>query len=198
VIESFTLAIMGCIAGSIVALWLTQALVARLSTPFEYINYAIDVQAINPDLAIVDLRTMDQVLDTSAAQRRTPAAMLTAIGLLGLLLSALGLYGVIGYVVRSRAHELGIRLALGAQPADVRRLVLAQGFRIVGIGLAIGFAATFALASVMRSLISGFGALDPLTSAAVLAVLLSAGFAALYLPARRASSLDPAHTLRGE
>jgi putative ABC transport system permease protein len=198
VIESFTLAIMGCIAGSIVALWLTQALVARLSTPFEYINYAIDVQAINPDLAIVDLRTMDQVLDTSAAQRRTPAAMLTAIGLLGLLLSALGLYGVIGYVVRSRAHELGIRLALGTQPADVRRLVLAQGFRIVGIGLAIGFAATFALASVMRSLISGFGALDPLTSAAVLAVLLSAGFAALYLPARRASSLDPAHTLRGE
>jgi putative ABC transport system permease protein len=198
VIESFTLAIMGCIAGSIVALWLTQALVARLSTPFEYINYAIDVQAIKPDLAIVDLRTMDQVLDTSAAQRRTPAAMLTAIGLLGLLLSALGLYGVIGYVVRSRAHELGIRLALGTQPADVRRLVLAQGFRIVGIGLAIGFAATFALASVMRSLISGFGALDPLTSAAVLAVLLSAGFAALYLPARRASSLDPAHTLRGE
>jgi putative ABC transport system permease protein len=198
VIESFTLAIMGCIAGSIVALWLTQALVARLSTPFEYINYAIDVQAINPDLAIVDLRTMDQVLDTSAAQRRTPAAMLTAIGLLGLLLSAVGLYGVSGYVVRSRAHELGIRLALGTQPADVRRLVLAQGFRIVGIGLAIGFAATFALASVMRSLISGFGALDPLTSAAVLAVLLSAGFAALYLPARRASSLDPAHTLRGE
>ena len=127
-----------------------------------------------------------------------PAATLTAIGLLGLLLSAVGLYGVIAYVVRSRARELGIRLALGAQPADVRRLVLAQGFRIVGIGLAIGFAATFALASVMRSLIPGFGALDPLTGAAVCAVLLSAGFAALYLPARWASSLDPAHTLRGE
>jgi putative ABC transport system permease protein len=156
------------------------------------------VQAIDPDLAIVDLRTMDQVLETSVAQRRGPAAMLTAIGLLGLLLSAVGLYGVIAYVVRSRARELGIRLALGAQPADVRRLVLVQGFRIVGIGLAAGFAATFALAGVMRSLISGFRTLDPLTAAVVFAVLVGAGFAALYLPARWASSVDPAHTLRGE
>jgi ABC-type antimicrobial peptide transport system permease subunit len=114
------------------------------------------------------------------------------------LLSAVGLYGVIAYVVCSRAHELGIRLALGAQPADVRRLVLAQGFRIVGIGLTIGLAATFTLAGVMRSLISGFSAPDTSTAAAVCAVLLAAGFAALYLPARWASSLDPAHTLRGE
>jgi predicted permease len=156
------------------------------------------VQAINPDLAIVDLHTMEQVLNASADQRRIPAATLTAIGLLGLLLSAVGLYGVIAYVVRSRARELGIRLALGAQPTAVRRLVLAQGFRIVAIGLAIGFAATFLLAAVMRSLIPRFGALDPLTGAAVCAVLLGAGFAALYLPARWASSLDPAHTLRAD
>ena len=156
------------------------------------------VREINQDLAIVDLRTMDQVLDISAEQRRLPAATLTAIGLLGLLLSAVGLYGVIAYVVRSRARELGIRLALGAQPAEIRRLVLTQGFRIVVIGLAIGFAATITLAGVMRSLISGFRSLDPLTGATVLAVLLLAGFAALYLPARWASSLDPAHTLRGE
>lgn len=156
------------------------------------------VQAINPDLAIVALRTMDQLLEASAEQRRTPAAMLTAIGLLGLLLSAVGLYGVIAYVVRSRAHELGIRLALGAQPASVRRLVLAQGFRIVLIGLTIGLIATVTLAAVARSLIPGFSAFDPLTGAAVCAVLMTAGFVALYLPARWASSLDPANTLRGE
>lgn len=156
------------------------------------------VREINPDLAIVALRTMDQVLEASAEQRRLPAATLTAIGLLGLLLSAVGLYGVIAYVVHSRARELGIRLALGAQPAAVRRLVLAQGFRIVGLGLAIGFAATLALAGVMRSLIPGFRMLDPLTGAAVFAVLLGAGFAALYFPARWASTLDPAHTLRAE
>jgi hypothetical protein len=156
------------------------------------------VQAINPDLSILNLRTMEEVLAASADQRRIPAATLTAIGLLGLLLSAVGLYGVIAYVVRSRARELGIRLALGAQPADVRRLVLVQGFRIVAIGLAIGFTATFIIAAVMRSLIPRFGALDPLTGAAVCAVLLGAGFAALYLPARWASSLDPAHTLRAD
>jgi ABC-type antimicrobial peptide transport system permease subunit len=156
------------------------------------------VQSINRDLAIVDLRTLDQMNAQNARQRRMPAVLLAAISLLGLLLSAVGLYGVIAYVVRERARELGIRLALGARPADVRALVLRQGFLIVFVGLAIGMAATLTLSRIMRSLMSGIGVIDPLTAGVVCAVLLTAGFAALYLPARWASTLDPAHTLRSE
>jgi putative ABC transport system permease protein len=163
-----------------------------------FANIRRAVQDINRDLAIVDLRTLDQMIALNARQRRMPAVLLAAISLLGLLLSAVGLYGVVAYVVRERARELGIRLALGARPADVRRLVLRQGFLIVFIGLAIGMAGALALSRIMRSLMSGAGILDPLTAGVVCAVLLTAGFAALYLPARWASTLDPAHTLRAE
>lgn len=156
------------------------------------------IRDVNQDLSIVDLRTMDQVLDDLAGQRRIPATALALVGLLGLLLSAVGLFGVVAYGVRERARELGIRLALGARPADVRWLVLRQGFRIVGIGLAIGAAATVALAHVARSTVFGVGALDPATFATVCAVLMATGFAALYLPARWASGLEPAETLRSE
>ncbi len=154
------------------------------------------MREVNPDLAIVDLRTVDQLLDATIAQRRAPAAVLSLVGVLGLLLSAVGLYGVVAYGVRERARELGIRLALGARPADVKRLVLAQGLTIVGIGLAIGALATLALAQVVRSRLFGAGPADPLTLGVVCAVLILTSLAALYLPARWASRLEPAHTLR--
>jgi predicted permease len=157
------------------------------------------IREVNQDLSIVDLRTVDELLAVRAEQRRIPATALALVASLGLLLSAVGLYGVVAYGVRERSRELGIRLALGARPADVRRLVLRQGgFTIVGIGLAIGIAATVAFTSVMRSTLFGIGSMDPTTLAAVCAVLLAAGFAALYLPARWASALDPAQTLRSE
>lgn len=153
---------------------------------------------VNPDLAIVDLRTVDQLLDGMVAQRRVPATILSLVGLLGLLLSAVGLYGVVAYGVRERAREIGIRLALGARPADVKRLVLRRGFTIVGIGLAIGAVGTVGLAQVVRSRLFGVGPADPATLAAVGAVLIATSLAALYLPARWASRLEPAHTLRSE
>jgi predicted permease len=177
---------------------MTVVLRTRAEPGAMFVDIRRAVQGINRDLAIVDLRTIDQMIELSARQRRMPAVLLAAISLLGLLLSAVGLYGVIAYVVRERARELGIRLALGARPADVRRLVLRQGFLIVFIGLAIGMAGTLALSRIVRSLMSGAGVLDPLTAGVVCAVLLTAGFAALYLPARWASTLDPAHTLRSE
>jgi putative ABC transport system permease protein len=156
------------------------------------------VREVNRDLAIVDLRTMEDALDSYAQQRRVPATALALVGLLGLLLSAVGLHGVIAYSVRERARELGIRLALGARPTDVRRLVLKQGFKIVGIGLILGGAGTFVFAQVMRSTVFGVGTIDPATILAVCTVLLGAGFAALYLPARWASLIEPAHTLRND
>jgi predicted permease len=156
------------------------------------------IREVHQDLSIVDLRTIDDVLDSLGEQRRIPATAFGLVGLLGLLLSAVGLYGVVAYGVRERARELGIRLALGARPADVRRLVLRQGFTIVGIGLAIGALAAVALAQVVRRTLFGVGSADPTTLLAVCGVLMAAGFVALYLPARWASRLEPAQTLRSE
>jgi len=156
------------------------------------------IRGVNPDLSIVDLHTVDQVLADADAQRRIPATVLSLVGLLGLLLSAVGLYGVVAYGVRQRAHELGIRLALGARPSDVKRLVLRQGFIIVGIGLVIGAVGTVAVAQVARTTLFGVGRLDVPTVVAVCTVLSATGFAALYFPARWASRVEPAQTLRGE
>lgn len=156
------------------------------------------IREVNRDLSIVDLRTLDQLLDTVAAQRRIPATVLSVVGLLGLLLSAVGLYGVVAYGVRERAREIGIRLALGARPADVRRLVLRQGFTIVAIGLAAGGAGAIASAQMARRFLFGIGPVDPPMLAVVCVILLIAAFGALYVPARWASRLEPAHTLRGE
>jgi putative ABC transport system permease protein len=156
------------------------------------------IREVNRDLSIVDLRTLDQLLDASAAQRRVPATVLSVVGLLGLLLSAVGLYGVVAYGVRERAHEIGIRLALGARPIDVRRLVLRQGFTIVAIGLTVGGVGAIVSAQVVRRLLFGISPFDPPTLATVCAILVVAAFGALYLPARWASRLEPAQTLRGE
>ncbi len=156
------------------------------------------IQDVDADLSITDLRTMDGVITAYAEPRRLPATALSLVGLLGLVLSAVGLYGVVAYGVRERARELAIRLALGAKPADVRRLVLRQGFGIVGIGTAIGAVATAIVIQVLRSWLVGAGSMDPWTLAGVCAVLSGVGFVALYVPARWASRLEPAQTLRND
>ena len=156
------------------------------------------VQAVNEELSIVDLRTIDQAIDDRAAQRRMPAAVLAIVGVLGLVLSAVGLYGVVAFSVRTRARELGIRLALGARPAHVRRLVLRQGLTIVTIGLAAGGAGAAAVTQVLRRTMFGVGSIDPAIAVLVCAVLTATGCAALYCPARWASRLEPARTLRSE
>ena len=140
------------------------------------------IREVDHDLSIVDLRTMGAALDDVAGQRRIPATALSLVGALGLLLSTVGLYGVVAYGVRERARELGIRLALGARPADIRRLVLRQGFAIVGIGMSVGAAASVVFTRVVRSTVFGVGSLEPATVAAVCGVLMAAGFGALYLP----------------
>jgi predicted permease len=156
------------------------------------------VRDLHQGLAIVDLRTVDELQGLRAEQRRIPAIALALIGLLGLLLSAVGLYGVVAYGVRERAREFGIRLAVGARPSDIRGLVLSQGFTTVSIGLALGVATTAAFAQLLRSSVFGINAVDPFLVAGVCAVLVMTGFAALYIPARWASGVEPAYTLRSE
>jgi predicted permease len=156
------------------------------------------VRELHQDLAIVDLRTVDELQRIRADERRIPATALSLIGLLGLLLSAVGLYGVVAYGVRERAREFGIRLAVGARPADIRRLVLRQGFTTISIGLALGAAAIMLSGQLLRSTVFAIGVADPLLVTAVCAVLVMTGFAALYIPARWASGVEPACTLRSE
>ncbi len=156
------------------------------------------IRDVNADLSILDLRTLEDFVQIRAASRRIPAVSLSVIGLMGLLLSAVGLYGVVGYGVRQRARELGIRLALGARSSDVRWLVLRQGFTTIAIGFALGAAVTAFASRVLHSFIVGLGSLDARIVATVCSVLLAVGLAALYLPARWASSVDPLHTLRSE
>jgi putative ABC transport system permease protein len=177
---------------------MTVVMRVQREPPLVFADIRRTIRDVNEDLSIVDLRTVDDWLDLRADQRRIPAAALTVVGLLGLLLSAVGLYGVVAYGVRERTRELGIRLALGARPADVRRLVLRQGFTIMGVGLAIGTAATLAFAQFVRSTLFGVRTIDPLTLAVVYGVLVTTALAALYVPARWASAVEPAQTLRSE
>ena len=165
--------------------------------PF-FVELRRTIGEVNRDLSIVDLRTLDQLLNASAAQRGIPATVLSVVGLLGLVLSAVGLYGVVAYGVRERAREIGIRLAVGARPIDVRRLILRQGFSIVVIGLAVGGVGAIASAQAVRRFLFGVSPFDAPTLATVCAVLLVTACGALYLPARWASRLEPAQTLRGE
>lgn len=156
------------------------------------------VRAVNHDLAIMDLRTLDQFVDGLVAQRRIPATMLVLTGLLGLLLTALGLYGVMAYGVRERAREMGIRLALGARPSDIRRMVLRQGLTITGIGLASGGAGILVVTRIVQRTLFGVDPLRASTLVEVSAVLTVTALVALYLPARWASGIAPAQTLRSE
>jgi ABC-type antimicrobial peptide transport system permease subunit len=124
--------------------------------------------------------------------------MLAIAGLMALMLGIIGIYGVIAYVVLQRTREIGIRLALGAQPRQVERMFLRQGLVLTGVGIGIGLVAAVALGRAMSSLLFGIGPMDPTTYLAALAIMLAAAALASYLPARRAAAIDPMTTLKTE
>jgi predicted permease len=154
------------------------------------------VGAAHPDVSIVDLMPLDEQVRRSLFQRRMHAEIAGLFGVLGLLVAAVGLFGLLSYTVSQRTREIGIRMAVGAGRRDVLRLVLGQGMALVGIGLAVGLAASLALTPLLARLLFGVTAADPLTFLTVPLLLLAVAFTACWLPARRAARLDPLVALR--
>ncbi len=155
------------------------------------------VRSLDPQLPL-NFRTLDQVFSSSLDQRRFSLVIFGAFGTVALLLAAMGIYGVTNYAVTQRTHEIGIRMALGAQVRDVLKLVLRNGMSLALIGAALGVAGAFATTRVMSSLLFGVAPTDPATFTAVIVVLIVVAFLACYLPARRATRVDPLVALRNE
>jgi putative ABC transport system permease protein len=157
-----------------------------------------EVHALDPSLPVYDMKTMDEWLGASVAQRRFNMWLLAVFGLLALALAAIGTYGVVAYSVSQRTQEIGIRLALGATPSDVLRMVLVGGLRLAGIGVAIGTVLATVASRLLSALLFHVRSTDPMAFGTTIAVLLGAALAASYVPARRATRVDPLAALRRE
>jgi putative ABC transport system permease protein len=159
---------------------------------------AAAVREIDPSQPVAEVRTMEQVVSATVARPRLNLYLLGGFAGMALLLAALGLYGVVSYSVTQRSHEIGVRIALGARPADVLRLMVREGMGLTVLGLLIGLGAALAATHVMASLLFGIRATDPPTLAGVSAFVAAVALLASYLPARRATRLDPMAALRAE
>jgi predicted permease len=156
------------------------------------------VWSVNSNLPLASVRTMQEVYDKSVARTSFTLVMLGIAGAMAMALGMIGIYGVISYTVSQRRREVGIRLALGAQRGDVMQMLLRQGAKTALVGVAIGIAAALGLTELMRGLLFGVSAQDPLTFVAVAALLMSVALLASYIPARRAMLVDPVVALRYE
>jgi putative ABC transport system permease protein len=160
-----------------------------------------EVRAIDPNEPIFAVRTMETVIAAAMAQRRFTMLLLAVFAATALALSAIGIYGVMAYFVSQRTHEFGVRMALGATPRDVLRLVLAQGIRLAAAGVVAGVIGAAVLVRVTRTIsaqLYGVDARDPLTFIGLSAVLTMVALAACYVPARRAIRVSPIAALRYE
>jgi putative ABC transport system permease protein len=155
-----------------------------------------EVTAMDKELPVFNVKTMDEYLAASVATPRFNTTLLAIFAAVALVLTIVGLYGVMSYSVAQRTNEIGIRMALGAQTRDVLRMIVAQGFKMALIGLAIGLVGAFALMRVIASLLFGVTTRNPLTFIAVAALLAFVALLACYLPARRATRIDPLVALR--
>ncbi|HEV2444941.1 MAG TPA: FtsX-like permease family protein, partial [Candidatus Sulfopaludibacter sp.] len=156
------------------------------------------VRQADADLPVSDLQTMDEVMSVSMRSRRWTMGLLTAFAGLALLLALVGIYGVMAWAVSQRTREIGVRMALGATSGHMLRMVIRSGLTLCGTGVAIGTAGALALRRVVAAFVFGVSAADPTIYAGVALLMAAVALAACYLPARRASRIDPALALRWE
>jgi putative ABC transport system permease protein len=177
-----------------------MAIVVRSTVEPESIAPALRqaVAEVDRTVPVSDVKTMEHIVSESVTQPRFNLFLLALFSGIALLLSVAGIYGVTAYTVTQRTHELGIRIALGAQVGDVLRMILGRGMAVIGAGIAIGLIAAFALMRLLKSLLFEVSATDPLTFAGITIVLIAAGLLACYVPARRATKVDPLTALRYE
>ena len=178
----------------------TLTMVARTSSDPQALIASVrrEVIALDSELPVFNVRTLEETLSRSVAQPRFNTLLLAIFAGLALLLTAIGLYGVMAYSVTQRTRELGIRLALGAQRSNVLSLVIRQGMMLAGIGLGVGTVVAFALTRLMESFLFGVSATDPLTFGGIALLLAVVALAACFIPARRATKVDPMVALRYE
>jgi predicted permease len=156
------------------------------------------VRAIDPSEPVSQIVTMDERMSNSVAQRRFQMLLLGAFATVALIIATVGIYGVISYAVSQRTHEIGIRMALGAQASDVLRMVIWRGMSLALIGVALGLGAALALTRVMKNLLYDVSATDPATFSLIALLLVGVALIASYIPARRATKIDPLQALRHE
>jgi putative ABC transport system permease protein len=177
-----------------------STLVVRTSGDPKPLTNAIreQVLAVDPNQPVYDIKTMDERVAVTLETRRFAVVLLSVFGALALVLAAIGLYGVLAFAVSQRTREIGIHMALGARARDVLLMVIRQGMSLVVVGVMFGVAGAFALTRLMRSLLFGVGPTDSMTFALVSLLLAAVGFIACYVPARRATKVDPLTALRYE
>jgi putative ABC transport system permease protein len=156
------------------------------------------LRSLDPDLPMAEVKTMDQLLEESVGGDRFSAVLFGGFALIALCLAAFGIYGVMSFAVAQRTHEIGLRMALGAGQSEVLKLILKEGITLGLIGWLIGFACSYGIGRVMRGMWYGIGSLDPIAFGVVAAVLLLSALLACYIPARRATQVDPMAALRQE
>ena len=157
-----------------------------------------EVQALDPSVPLYEVRTMDRAVADATATRRFAMLLQSLFALVALSLAVVGLYGVLAFTVARRTAEIGIRMALGAERADVRRMVVGQGMGLVTIALALGLGGALATGRLLGSLLYGVSPRDPVTYAIVVGVLIAVALLACWIPARRAARIDPLEALRYE
>jgi predicted permease len=182
--------------------WTTENLMyaVRTAGPPTALAGAVRAQVWEMDagLPIADMQPLSDIVAESTARTSFTMMALGVAAVVALLLGAIGVYGVLSYVVSERTREIGVRIALGAESGEVLGMVVKQGLKLAGMGLVVGLIASFGLTRLMDSLLYGTSPTDPLTFGTTSLVLLAVGAAASYLPARRASSIDPVESLRSE
>jgi len=155
-----------------------------------------EIQAVDPDLPVFNVRTMNEVIDRSLASRRFSAELVGVLAVVALLLASVGIYGLLAYMVGQRAHEIGVRMALGATQSTIGKMIVSRGVGLAGIGVGVGLILSGIMAPLISSLLYGVRPLDPEVFIAVPLILMVVVLLASYIPARRAARVNPIVALR--